>query len=174
MITVSYNGKSPRVAASALVADTACLIGDVEVGEECTIWPGVVIRADTTAIRIGSNVHIEDNSVLHTATHIEDDVMIGHNCTIEGFIGRGTLIGNTASLMPYSRVGAGSAVAAGAIVLDGTEIPAGSFAVGVPARVHSAIDPGDPAHRMRTAAPYIDGMRKLAAEYQSQGIWARP
>jgi gamma-carbonic anhydrase len=173
MITVPYKGKSPRVAASALVADNVYLIGDVEIGEECSIWPGVVIRSDTTPIRIGNNVHIEENSVLHTSTHIEDNVMVGHSCTIEGFIGHDSLIGNTAAMMPMSRVGAFCTVAAGSVVLDGVEIPEYCFAVGIPATVHSKIDPDDPAHAMRIAKPYIGGMRDLADEYRRQGIWAR-
>jgi carbonic anhydrase/acetyltransferase-like protein (isoleucine patch superfamily) len=173
MITVPYNGKSPRVAKSALVADNVYLIGDVEIGEECTIWPGVVIRSDTTPIRIGRNVHIEDNSVLHTATHIEDDVMIGHGCTIEGFVGHDTLIGNTASLMPLSHVGAGCCIAAGSVVLEQVEIPEGCFVTGVPARVHSKINPDDPDHMLRTTTPYIIGMRELGDQYRRQGIWAR-
>lgn len=173
MITIAYKGKSPRVAASALVADNVTLIGDVEIGEGCSIWPGVVIRSDTTAIRIGNNVHIEDNSVLHTATHIEDNVMIGHNCTIEGFVGHDTLIGNTASLMPFSRVGAFCAVAAGSVLLDGKEIPEYCFAVGSPAKVHSKIDPEDQTHLMRLASTYLPTMCSLADEYRAQGIWAR-
>lgn len=173
MITFSYNGKSPQVADSALVADTACLIGDVVIGEDCSIWPGVVIRSDTTPIRIGNNVHIEDNSVLHTSAHIEDNVMIGHNCTIEGFVGHDTLIGNTAAMMPMSRIGAHSTLAAGSIILDGAEILEYCFALGVPAKVHSKIEPDNPAHLMRTAGPYIDGMRQLLESYRAQGIWSR-
>ena len=105
MFIYDYNGKRPKIAASALIAPNVTIIGDVEIGEHCSIWPGVVIRSDTTPIRIGNNVHIEDNSVLHTSTHIEDNVMIGHGCTIEAFIGHDTMIGNTASLMPLSRIG---------------------------------------------------------------------
>jgi carbonic anhydrase/acetyltransferase-like protein (isoleucine patch superfamily) len=173
MISIAYKGKSPKVAPSALVADDVTIIGDVEIGEECSIWPGVVIRSDTTPIRIGNNVHIEDNSVLHTSTHIEDNVMIGHGCTIEGFVGHDTLIGNTASLMPLSRVGAGCAIAACSVVLEQVEIPEGCFALGIPAKVHSKIDPTDPAHLLRLCATYIPSMRELADEYRRQGIWAR-
>jgi gamma-carbonic anhydrase len=173
MFVVTYNGKTPKVASSALIAETVYLIGDVEIGEECSIWPGVTIRSDTTPIRIGNNVHIEENSVLHTATHIEDNVMVGHSCTIEGFIGHDTLIGNTAALMPYSHVGANSAVAAGSVVLERMEIPDGCFAVGTPARVHSKIDPDDPEHSVRMAKTYIPTMREIADEYRRQGIWAR-
>ncbi|WP_024793586.1 gamma carbonic anhydrase family protein [Tomitella biformata] len=173
MITLSYNGKSPQVAASALVADNVYLIGDVVIGENCTIWPGVVIRSDTTPIYIGNNVHIEDNTVLHTAAHIEDNVMIGHSCTIEGFVGHDTLIGNTAALMPMSRIGAYSTLAAGSVILDGKEIPEYSFAVGSPAKVHSKIEVDNPDHAMRTVGPYLEGMVQLLESYRAQGIWSR-
>lgn len=176
MIIYPFNGKMPKIAASALIAPNVMIIGDVEIGENCSIWPGVVIRSDTTPIRIGNNVHIEENTVLHTSTHIEDNVMIGHCCCIEAFIGHDTMIGNTASLMPYSRVGAFCAVAAGSVLLDGKSIPDNSFAVGSPAKVHSAIDPDDPKHIMRLSRTFIDGpkgMAALADSYRRQGIWAR-
>ncbi|MGF7236848.1 MAG: gamma carbonic anhydrase family protein [Frankia sp.] len=173
MITVPFNGKSPRVAPSALVADNVYLIGDVEIGEECSIWPGVVIRSDTTPIRIGNNVHIEDNSVLHTATHIEDNVMIGHGCTIEGFIGHDTLIGSTASLMPLSRVGAHCALAAGSVLLEQAEIPEYCFALGAPAKVHSKIDLENPKQKLRFVSTYLPTMRQTADDYRRQGIWGR-
>jgi gamma-carbonic anhydrase len=176
MFIYPFNGKLPRIAASALIAPNVTIIGDVEIGENCSIWPGVVIRSDTTPIRIGNNVHIEDNCVLHTSTHIEDNVMIGHGCTIEAYIGHDTMIGNTASLMPLSRIGSCCAVAAGSVVTDGKTIPDHSFVVGSPAKVHSTIDPDNPKHAMRLARTYIDGpkgMARLAEEYRRQGIWAR-
>ena len=173
MITIAYKGKSPRVAASALVADSVTLIGDVEIGEDCSIWPGVVIRSDVTPIRIGNNVHIEDNSVLHAGTHIEDNVMIGHNCTIEAFVGHDTLIGSTATLLVMSRVGAFCAVGAGSVLLEANEIPEHCFAVGSPAKVHSKIDPDDPEHLMRLASAYLPSICSIADDYRQQGIWAR-
>lgn len=176
MIIKPFNGKLPKIAKSALIADNVYIIGDVEIGEECSIWPGVVIRSDTTPIRIGNNVHIEENSILHTATHIEDNVMIGHGCCIEAFIGHDTMVGNTASLMPLSRVGAHCAVAAGSVLTEQKVIPDWSFVVGSPAKVHSSIDPDDPKHIMRRSATYLNGpqgMRALAEEYRRQGIWAR-
>jgi gamma-carbonic anhydrase len=169
-----FNGKLPTVGRNCMIADSVELIGDVVIGDNCSIWPGVVIRSDTTPIRIGNNVHIEDNSVLHTSTHIEDNVMVGHNCTIEAFIGHDTMIGNTASLMPLARIGAFCAVAAGSVVVDQAVIPDHSFAVGSPAKVHSTIDPANSKHIMRLARTYIDGPRGMAAlarEYIRQGIW---
>lgn len=174
MIVKPYNGKTPRIGRNCMIADTAVLIGDIQIGDNCSIWPGVVIRCDTTPIFIGNNVHIEENSVLHTATHIEDNVMIGHNCTIEAFIGHDTMIGNTASLMPMSKVGAFCAVAAGSVLTEMKEIPDYSFAVGSPAKVHSAIDPDNPKHMMRLSRTYLNGpkgMAALAQSYIDQGIW---
>ena len=170
-----FEGKTPRIGRNCMIADSVEIIGDVQIGDNCSIWPGVVIRCDTTPVYIGNNVHIEENSILHTATHIEDDVMVGHGCCIEGFIGTNTLIGNTASLMPFSRVGSFCAVSAGAVVLDRAIMPDHSFITGVPAKVHSAIDPENPAHAMRLASTYIGGemgIAQLAQRYIRQGLWA--
>jgi gamma-carbonic anhydrase len=176
MFIYPFNGKMPKIAASALIAPNVTIIGDVEIGENCSIWPGVTIRSDTTPIRIGNNVHIEENSILHTATHIEDDVMIGHGCCIEGFIGTGCMLGNTASMMPMSKLGPHSTLAAGSIIMDMKEFPEWSFITGIPAKVHSAIDPEDPKHAMRRSETYLygpRGIKTLAEQYRAQGIWAR-
>jgi carbonic anhydrase/acetyltransferase-like protein (isoleucine patch superfamily) len=174
MIIKAFNGKTPVIGKNCMIADSVLLIGDIVIGDNCSIWPGVVIRSDTTPIRIGSNVHIEENSILHTATHIEDNVMIGHGCCIEGFIGHDSMLGNTASMMPMSRIGAFCALAAGSLVLDQAVMPDNSFITGSPAKVHSVIDPANPKHVMRLARTYIDGargMRALAQSYIDQGIW---
>ncbi|MCW1430720.1 gamma carbonic anhydrase family protein [Novosphingobium sp. JCM 18896] len=170
-----FNGKMPRIGKNNMIADNVTIIGDVEIGDDCSIWPGVVIRSDTTPIRIGNNVHIEENAILHTATHIEDNVMIGHGCCIEGFIGHDCMLGNTASMMPMSRLGAHSTLAAGSVLMDRKEMPEWSFALGVPAVLHSTIDPENPAHLMRQARIYIEGEKGIAAlakEYIRQGLWA--
>jgi gamma-carbonic anhydrase len=174
MIIKPYNGKLPKIGKNCMIADNVVLIGDIEIGDNCSLWPGVVIRSDTTPIRIGNNVHVEENSILHTSTHIEDNVMIGHGCCIEAFIGHDTMVGNTASLMPLSRIGAFCAVAAGSVVLDQAVMPDYSFITGSPAKVHSTIDPENPKHVMRLARTYLNGprgMATLAQEYLRQGIW---
>ena len=118
MIVLSFGGKTPRVAESALVADTACLIGDVEIGNNTSIWPGVVIRGDAAPISIGNNCHIEENTVLHGLVTIGDNTMIGHNCVVEGKVGSGTLIANGASILYGADVGDSCLVAANAVVLE--------------------------------------------------------
>ena len=169
-----YNGKRPTIGKGCMIADTVVLVGDVTIGDDCSIWPGVVIRSDTTPIRIGNNVHIEENTIIHTSTVIEDNVMVGHGCCIEGFIGTGSMLGNTSSMMPFAKLGANSTLAAGSVITDFKEIPEWSFALGSPAKVHSTIDPEDPKHAMRRASTYINGDRgiaTLAKSYIAQGIW---
>src|SRR5215472_11187213 len=107
---IEYRGKTPRVAASAFVAPSAMLIGDVSVGEESSIWFGVVLRADGGSIRVGARSAVEDNAVVHATeggrTVIGDDVTIGHcavldDCTIEA----GALIGSNAVVLQGAVVG---------------------------------------------------------------------
>ena len=118
---VEYRGKAPRVAASAFIAPTAVLIGDVLVGEEASIWFGVVLRADKGTIRIGARSSIQDNAVVHASergsTRIGNDVTVGHcavldDCTIED----GALIGSNAVVLNGALVGTATVVAAGSVV----------------------------------------------------------
>src|SRR5471030_1676351 len=107
---IEYNGKSPKVHPSAFIAPTAVLIGDVEVGEESSVWFGAVIRADNGPIRIGARSNVQDNAVIHVGensqTIIGNDVTIGHcalmeDCVIED----GALIGSNAVILNYARIG---------------------------------------------------------------------
>ena len=169
MIIVTFAGKTPKVADSALVADTACLVGDVEVGENTSVWPGVVIRGDIEPIRIGSNCHIEDNSVLHGAATVGDNSMIGHNCVVEGRIGRGTLVANGACVLLEAEIGDSCLIAANAVVVENTKVPDRSFVAGVPAKVRGELTQGH-IDKMRFYMPYYTG---LVEEYKRQGIWRR-
>ena len=169
MMTVGYGGKTPNVADSALVADTAYLIGDVEVGENTSVWPGVVLRGDAAPIRVGSNCHIEENTVLHGLVTIGDNTMIGHNCVIEGKVGSGTLIGNGASVLVEARVGDSCIVAAASVVLENMEIPPRSFVSGVPAKIRGKLTQHN-IQMMEFYMPYYVGLVK---EYKRQGIWRR-
>ena len=97
-----FNGKTPKVAESAWVSERAYVIGEVEIGEDCCIWPGVVIRGDFAPIKIGNNSDIEDNSVLHvkSAMDIGENVVIGHNVVIHcRRIDDNTIIGNNATVV---------------------------------------------------------------------------
>ena len=172
MIIRSFRGASPRIADSALIADNVYIIGDVEIGENCSIWPNVVIRGDTSGVRIGNNVHIEDGSVLHTFTELEDNVMIGHGCLVEGPVGTRSMIANGASVMPRAKVGRYCTIGAGAVVLGGHEIPDRTFATGTPARKRAEIDPDDPEDR-HYSEYYTRYMDNMVLEYKKEGIWSR-
>ena len=169
MIVVTFNGKTPKVADSALVADTACIVGDVEIGENTSIWPGVVIRGDIEPIRIGSNCHIEDNSVVHGNAAVGDNSMIGHGCVVEGRVGSGTLISNGATVLLDAEVGDRCLVAAHAVVTENTKVPDRSFVAGVPAKIKGEITPSN-IEKMEFYMPYYTG---LMAEYKRQGVWKR-
>lgn len=169
MIVVSFGGKTPKVAASALVADSACLIGDVEVGENSSIWPGVVIRADIRPIRVGSNSHIEDNTVLHGYACVGDNTLVGHGCVVEGSVGSGTLVSNGASVLLGAEIGDSCLVAANAVVTENTKVPDRSFVAGVPAKIKGQVAQSH-IEKMDFYVPYYDALVK---EYKKQGIWNR-
>ena len=130
--------RKPRSKA-LFVAPDAAVIGDVELGEDSSVWYGSVLRGDTEPIRIGARSNIQDGTVVHTdegfPTTVGDDVTVGHNVILHGCtIGSGCTIGMGAILLNGSRVGANSLVAAGALLPEGREYPSDSLIMGVPAR----------------------------------------
>lgn len=137
---ITVRGKTPRVGKNCFLAETAVLIGDVEIGDDCSIWYGAVLRGDVNPIRIGNGVNIQDNAVLHTlyeksVVELGDDVSVGHNATVHGAkVGCGSLVGMGSVLLDYVEVGEGALVAAGAVVSPRTIVPARTLWAGVPAR----------------------------------------
>ncbi len=136
---LSYTGRMPRIAPTAYIADTADVIGDVEIGENSSVWFTTVLRGDIEPIRVGANSNIQDGSVLHTMmgmpTAVGDWVTVGHRavlhgCTVESHC----LIGMGAIVLNNARVGEGSIIAAGALVLENTVVPPHCLYLGVPAR----------------------------------------
>ena len=142
---IEYRGKRPKVAASAFVAPTAVLIGDVEVGEEASIWFGTVIRGDNGPIRIHARANVQDNSVVHVSenseTVIEEDVTVGHCAILEDCrIERGALIGTNAVVLNGATVGAQTLIAAGSVVAPDAQIPPRVVAAGAPATVKKKLE----------------------------------
>ncbi len=146
----SFNGKTPKIAASAYIDEAACIIGDVEIGEESSVWPGAVIRGDLGAIKIGRMTAVEDNVVIHAGSPnqenqnliIGDSVHIGHgamiNCTA---IGNHVLIGINATLLHDVEIEPYCIIAAGCLVKQGMRVPTRSFVAGVPGRVRKGVTP---------------------------------
>ena len=141
MISRAYNGHSPRIGDRVFIAENATLIGDVALGDDCSIWYGAVLRGDVHSIRIGARTNIQDNCVLHVTngTHpieIAEEVTIGHGVIAHGCtIGRGALIGMGSRVLDGATIGELALIGAGALVGEGTEIPPRTLAVGVPAKV---------------------------------------
>ena len=143
----SVRGFTPRFGRKCYLADNATVIGDVTMGDECSVWFNTVIRGDVNSIRIGNRVNVQDGSCLHTLYQkadivIGDDVTIGHNVTLHGAkIHDCALIGMGATLLDDCVVGKGAIVAAGALVLKNTVIGDGELWGGVPAKFIKKVDP---------------------------------
>jgi carbonic anhydrase/acetyltransferase-like protein (isoleucine patch superfamily) len=141
MISRAYDSHSPRIGDRVFVAENATLIGDVTLGDDCSIWYGAVLRGDVHSIRIGARTNIQDNCVLHVTnrTHpieIGAEVTIGHGVIAHGCtIGRAALIGMGSRVLDGATIGELALIGAGALVGEGTEIPPRTLAVGVPAKV---------------------------------------
>jgi carbonic anhydrase/acetyltransferase-like protein (isoleucine patch superfamily) len=166
----SFRGRKPQIAASAYVDPQAVLIGDVTIGADSSVWPGVVIRGDVNFIRIGARTNIQDGSILHVMrdTHpliLGDNVTVGHaavlhGCTIESrcLIGMGSIILNGA------KIGAGSIVAAGTLVPEGTDVPPGSLFLGHPGKFRRALTEADQDSIDAYAQRYVEYKEAYKAE----------
>jgi len=143
----SVRGFTPQMGENCFLAENATIVGDVTMGDGCSIWFNTVLRGDVNSIRIGNHVNIQDGSVLHTlyeksTVEIGDYVSIGHNVTVHGAkINDYALIGMGATLLDYAEVGEGAIVAAGALVLSDTKIPPFTLWAGVPAKFIKNVEP---------------------------------
>lgn len=140
-------GFDPIIGKDCFLAENATIIGDVVIGDECSIWYGTILRGDVNSIRIGNRVNIQDGSVLHTlyqksTIEIGDDVSIGHNVVIHGAKIRDfALIGMGAIVMDDAEVGEGALVAAGSVVLGKTKIGPNEMWAGAPAKFIKMVEP---------------------------------
>jgi len=155
-----FRGFAPQIPASAFVADTASVIGRVFLGEETSVWPGAVIRADSEPITIGDGSNVQDNAVLHVdpgvPMTIGRRVTIGHQVMLHGCtIGDGTLVGIQAIVLNHAVIGESSLVAAGAIVTERKTFPPRSLIMGAPAKVVRELTDDDVAMLERGADTYI-------------------
>ena len=159
-----FMGKVPRIADSVFVDDTAYIIGDVEIGENSSVWPGAVIRADARSMTIGKNTHIEDNVVVHFTKVVGDNVILGHGAVVEAtVIGNNVLIGDNATVLAGCRIGDFCIIGAGATVMQRTNIPDHSFVVGVPAEIKGEITESQLSiiqETLTSFGPLIDAHKK--------------
>ena len=160
-VILPVKGIQPEMGKDCFIATNATIVGDVVMGDGCSVWFNAVVRGDVNSIRIGNKVNIQDGAVIHctyekTQTLIGDNVSIGHNaivhgCTIEDHV----LIGMGAIVMDGAVIGKGSIVAAGAIVTQGTKVPPGTIYAGNPAKYLKDVSPELDAAIDRTANNYI-------------------
>jgi carbonic anhydrase/acetyltransferase-like protein (isoleucine patch superfamily) len=142
---IEYRGNMPRVAASAFVAPTALLIGDVEIGEDANVWFGAVLRADNGTIVVGARASIQDNAVIHAheraVTSIGEDATIGHCAVLENcIIETGALIGSNAVVLDRALVGEHAVVSAGSVVTVDSVVAPRVVAAGSPAATRRCLE----------------------------------
>ena len=174
MAIFELDGKSPQLAAGAWVAESAEVIGMVELHKNASVWPQVVVRGDNDHIQIGEGSNVQDASVLHTDPGyplvIGKHVTVGHKVMLHGCqIGDGSLIGIGAVILNGARIGKNCLVGAGALITEGKEFPDGSMILGTPAKVVKSLSPeqisgiNDIAGRyVQNALRYQATLRKIA------------
>jgi carbonic anhydrase/acetyltransferase-like protein (isoleucine patch superfamily) len=160
-----FEDREPSLPEECYVADNATVIGDVALGNQSSVWFGTVLRGDIEPIIIGERSNIQDNSVAHTGkgapTILGDDVTVGHKVTLHGCkVGNNCLIGMGAILLDGCEIGDNCIVGAGSIVGQNRKIPAGSLAVGSPARVIRNLTGEDISNVRKYAARYVVKMKQ--------------
>ncbi len=140
MIIKPVNGKHPQIPEDCFIAENATIVGDVSMGNECSIWFNAVIRGDVHYIKMGNKVNVQDGAIIHATykvspTTIGNNVSIGHNAIVHGCtIKDNVLIGMGSIVMDNCVVESNSIIAAGAVVTKGTKVEAGTIYAGVPAK----------------------------------------
>ena len=163
----------PRLAAGAWVADSAQVIGNVELGEGASVWFGAILRGDTEPLRIGKGSNVQDGTVVHAdvgcPVTVGDNVTVGHQVTLHGCtIGDGSLIGIQAVILNNAKIGRNSVVGAGSVVTEGKEFPDNSLIFGSPAKLVRTLDEAGQqmgsriaGHYVENAARYRRGLKKI-------------
>ena len=161
MAIYELDGKAPQLGKGAWVADNAEVIGQVELGENASVWFGAVVRGDVEKITIGRNSNVQDGSVLHAdfgvPLVIGENVTVGHQVMLHGCtVGDGSLIGIQAVVLNNAKIGKNSIVGAGSVVTEGKEFPDNSLIVGSPAKAIRTLDAGQVAKFQSIPPHYVE------------------
>ncbi len=156
-----HRGKGPRWGAGVRVHASAVLIGDLELGDGCSVWPQAVLRADYDAIRVGARTNLQDGVVVHNdhsrPAVIGADCVIGHRAVVHGcVIGDRCLIGIGAIVLNGAKIGDECVIGAGALVPEGKEFPPRSLVLGVPGRVVRRVSDEELERTRRGVAHYLE------------------
>lgn len=139
-IIKSLKGNTPQLGNNVYLAENAVVVGEVEIGDDCSVWFNAVVRGDVNSVKIGNKVNIQDGAIIHCTyekakTVIGNNVSIGHNAIVHGCtIKDNVLIGMGAIVMDHAVIEENSIIAAGAVVLENTIVPSGSIYAGMPAK----------------------------------------
>jgi carbonic anhydrase/acetyltransferase-like protein (isoleucine patch superfamily) len=164
-----FRDQSPRVHPSCFIEDSAQVIGDVEVGEDSSVWFNSVVRGDVNAIRIGRRTNIQDLTMIHvtTARHttlLGDDVTVGHRVVLHGCtVGNRVLVGMGSIVMDGVEIGDDCIIGAGSLLTPGTKVPPGSLVLGAPAKVKRPLTEEEKATLLESAKHYVH----IAAEHRA-------
>lgn len=167
MLLKTVRGCTPKFGKDCWFAENATITGDVIMGEACSVWFQAVIRGDVNQIRIGNRVNVQDGAIIHctyekAATHIGDNVSIGHRALVHGCtIHDNVLIGMGAIVMDGAVIESNSLIAAGAVVTEGTRVESGSIYAGVPARKVKAL----------SEAQFENMVKGIADKYVMYASW---
>lgn len=175
----TFQGITPTIPSSCFIEDTAVIIGDVVMGEECSAWFHAVIRGDVNYIRIGNRTNVQDLCMLHVThdTHpliIGDDVTIGHHVVLHGCtVQNRVLVGMGAIILDGAVIGEDSVVGAGALVTEGTIVPPKSLILGSPAKVKRPVTEQELAWIRESAQNYIRYSRQYLSgpDKPRPGFW---
>ena len=157
-----FNNVNPKIHETAFITDDAIVIGDVEIGEDASVWYGSIVRGDVNYIRIGARTNIQDGTIIHVSsktypTILEEEITVGHRVTLHGcHVESGCLIGIGAILMDGVRVGRNSIVGAGSLLTPGTQIPPRSLVLGSPARVKRELTDNELAYLDKSWRNYVE------------------
>lgn len=174
MAVYELDGVAPKMAATAWVADSAQVMGNVELADNASVWFGAVLRGDTETMRIGRNSNIQDGSVLHADVGkpltVGDNVTVGHMVMLHGCtIGDGSLIGIGAVVLNGAKIGKDCIVGARSLVTEGKEFPDGSMIMGSPAKVVRQLDAEQIARLRMSAAHYVQNTARYRAGLKKIG-----
>lgn len=165
----SFQGKTPKIAETAFVSEAAYVVGEVEIGDFSSVWPGAVIRGDFAPIKIGRYTNLEDNCVLHCASPltIGDEVIVGHGAVVHcRRLGNNVLVGNNATILDEAEIGDFCLVAAGTLVPPGMIVPPYSLVMGVPGKVKGKLTEKQLAELKLGDQAYFD----LSQKYKKEGL----
>lgn len=168
-LILPVNGIQPRFGSNCFLAENCTVIGDVVMGDDCSVWFTTVVRGDVHAIRIGNKVNIQDGAIIHCTyqkapVSIGNNVSIGHRAIVHGCtIKDNVLIGMGAIIMDHAVIGENSIIAAGAVVLENTVVEPGSVYAGVPAK------------KTKNAAPntFKEMIERISNNYVMYSEWYR-